>query len=503
MLQQRILSLEQDVMWWEDYCKWFQCEYDRRHASPRAGDWDVRISSSLTQNEAWTFLHIPLWSLGWCLSACPICKRPLELTVWGANFQGRTHESGVPAEDLQLSAWKGPQEAKNVSKGARAYAYCAVLWGRSAGYALGALVLGARLRELGAKSGRGSPDLVLLYTDDVPLNYRKLLSKQWTLQRVAYIDGVPALYHRKGGCFDGVFTKLHAWNLVKYAKVLLLDLDTIPLQSLDDLFDLQTPAAMVRGNSDWPHGTQVDFRYIWKSEDDVDSPWGQIGGINAGVILLRPCLKTFEQMFSEVTAVVHPAHVPGSGPEQDYLSRFFATSGTPWYSIGQEYNYQLHHVPFALDYVVRWRKFLAQSDKDSAETPDMDWLPARLRLLAQDIRNVHFSGDVKIWHVLLETLDEAHRLSLEHAHASWSNTDAFTHHLLRSCCEDYEQWKMGTVSAEDASQDVASLVDEVYSRLEHVTRLAVVTWRSCADGLLAHTPLLLEELLCPKPSATA
>ena len=137
-----------------------------------------------------------------------------------------------------------------------AYAYCAVLWGASAGYALGALVLGARLRELGAKSGRVSPDLVLLYTNDVPLNYRMLLSKIWTLKRVAYIHGVAALYHEKGGRFDGVFTKLNAWNL-KYAKVLLLDLDTIPLQSLEGLFELQTPAAMVRGQqrlAPWDEG---------------------------------------------------------------------------------------------------------------------------------------------------------------------------------------------------------------------------------------------------------
>ena len=388
-------------------------------------------------------------------------------------------------------------------KGARAYAYCAVLWGASAGYALGAVVLGARLRELGVKSGRVSLDLVLLYTNDVPLNYRMLLSKQWALKRVAYIDGVAALYHQKGGCFDGVFTKLHAWNLDRYAKVLLLDLDTIPLQSLADLFDLQTPAAMVRGNSDWPHGTQVAFRFIWRSEDDGYSPWGSIGGINAGVILLKPCSETFQQMVSEVTAVVHPAHVPGSGPEQDYLSRFFATSGTPWHSIGQEYNYQLHHVPFALEAVLHWRKFLAQSDKVTAETAEVDWLPARLRLAAKDIRNVHFSGDVKIWHVLLDTLDATNRLSLEHTRASWSNNDAFTDHLLRSCCEGYKQWKMGKVLAEDASQDVARLVDEVYFQLEHVARLAVVTWRSCADGLLARTPFLLEELLRPKPSATA
>ena len=295
--------------------------------------------------------------------------------------------------------------------------------------------------------------------------------------------------------------RLH--NLVKYAKVLLLDLDTIPLQNLEGLFELQTPAAMVRGNSDWPHGMKVDGHFMFRTEDDPKWPWGQGGGINAGVILLTPCSKTYDQMVSEVTTVWHPAHVPGSGPEQDYLARFFAISGTPWHSIGVAYNFQLHHVPYALDAVFRWREFTAQSDEDTPETSEVEWLPARLRLAAQDIRNVHFSGDVKIWHVLLGTLDATNRLSLEHTRASWSNNDAFTDHLLRSCCEDYKQWKMGKVLAEDASQDAARLVDEVCSRLEHVARLAVAKWRNCADGLLARTPLLLEELLCPKPSATA
>ena len=80
-----------------------------------------------------------------------------------------------------------------------------------------------------------------------------------------------------------------------------------------------------------------------------------------------------------------------------------------------------------------------------------------------------------------------------------ANTNAFTDHLLRSCCEDYGQWEEGAVLAEDASQDVADLVEEVYSRLQHVARLAVATWRGCADRLLARTPRLLDELRCPKP----
>ena len=384
-------------------------------------------------------------------------------------------------------------------KGARAYAYCAVLWGDSAGYALGALVLGARLRELGAKSGRVSPDLVLLYTNDVPLNYRMLLSKIWTLKRVAYIHGVAALYHEKGGRFDGVFTKLNAWNL-KYAKVLLLDLDTIPLQSLEGLFELQTPAAMVRGNIDWPHGMKVDGHFMFRTEDDPKWPWEQGGGINAGVILLKPCSETFHQMISEVTSEVHPAHVPGSGPEQDYLSRFFAVSCTPWHGIGVAYNFQLHHVPYALGYVRRWRQFLAGSSEEIRKAAEVDWLPARLRLSAEDIQNIHFSGEVKIWDMVLETLDVCRDpSSSEEAHARWTNKEEFINHLLRSCCDDYGQWEEGVVLAEDASQDVADLVEEVYSRLQHVARLAVATWSDCADRLLERTPRLLDELRYPKP----
>ena len=53
--------------------------------------------------------------------------------------------------------------------------------------------------------------------------------------------------------------------------------------------------------------------------------------------------------------------------------------------------------------------------------------------------------------------------------------------------------------AEDASQDVADLVEEVYSRLQHVARLAVATWSDGADRLLERTPRLLDELRYPKP----
>ena len=46
----------------------------------------------------------------------------------------------------------------------RRHAYCCVMWGTNPGYALGAAVLGARLKELLKERGEDA-DLVLMHTD--------------------------------------------------------------------------------------------------------------------------------------------------------------------------------------------------------------------------------------------------------------------------------------------------------------------------------------------------
>ena len=312
-LRQRTAEMD---WWWRESRRhlenkqWFQAECHRLQGSLQTCHQDVCVSSPLTTSETWARLECcyPGESL-WCETGCPMCKRPLDLKVW---WPGR-------APVLQAEETQDPRGSR---------AYCAVLWGASPGYALGAMVLGARLRELCTASSSDSapPDLVLLHTDDVPSNYLALLERVWILRMVEFVDAVPALYNRngKGDCFNGVFTKLHAWGLIQYQKVLLLDLDIIPLQSIEDLFELEAPAAMVRGNYDWPpHGCKVDGRSFFRAEDDKAKPWGQSGGINAGVILLQPCAKTVARMLSEVRSEVHPGHVAGAGPEQDYLTRFF------------------------------------------------------------------------------------------------------------------------------------------------------------------------------------
>ena len=118
------------------------------------------------------------------------------------------------------------------------------------------------------------------------------------------------------------------------------------------LFELEAPAAMVRGPKGAQHGSKVDGRRFFAGEPKAATgaagankdewAWHTQGGINAGVILLQPNENTFQAMRLELMSEHHPEHLPSAGPEQDYLTRFFAS--TPWHALDCKWNYQLHHV---------------------------------------------------------------------------------------------------------------------------------------------------------------
>ncbi|CAK0872344.1 unnamed protein product, partial [Prorocentrum cordatum] len=179
-------------------------------------------------------------------------------------------------------------------------------------------------------------------------------------------------------------------GLVEFEKIIMMDIDMLVTANVDDLFHLPAPAAMSRGmhESYWAarHGDPLDGRrFFSKRRSGKSSSWGQGTGINAGVMLWQPSDEVLADMLQELEEPVHPAHVRGNGPEQDYLSRYWADA--PWTNMGCEYNYQLHQMFNALhpDFVkISWRTKLSAD-------------PSRIKI-------IHYSGETaaKPWHRVLD-----------------------------------------------------------------------------------------------------
>merc|ERR1719491_2148268 len=155
--------------------------------------------------------------------------------------------------------------------------------------------------------------------------------------------------------FAQVFTKLHVLGLVEYSKVLMLDVDILVNHNVDDLFEIDAPAAMRRGPAvGHGHGERIDCRYFFGGACKGQNNWGQNTGINAGVMLLKPDANAYATALAEVANDSHPEHIRGKGPEQDYLSRFYAgphenIPGTGWHHLDSTYNFQLHQMYFSLN----------------------------------------------------------------------------------------------------------------------------------------------------------
>ncbi|CAE7249204.1 unnamed protein product [Symbiodinium natans] len=305
---------------------------------------------------------------GWS-GFCAVCKRPLDVKIVTQSHSLRTNEVN-------------PQRRGR-------YAFVICLWGSSKDYVLGALVLGYSIKRTKTQNA-----LVCLHADDVPAEYVQLLQLFWECRVVEHIEVKAARRLStddkiEESRFFKVFTKLRALEQTDFEKVLVMDIDLLVLSNIDDLFELPAPAGMKRGMNKgrWPytHGDDIDGTTFFGGRNPGNPhSWGQGTGINAGVMLLEPNAAEFQVMQEELLEPYHPAHVRGNGPEQDYLSRFWADR--PWRHISVEYNYQIHHLYNALHPMLG----------------DVERLKVAQNL--KSIRVIHYSGDseVKPWTRCLE-----------------------------------------------------------------------------------------------------
>mmetsp|Transcript_24704 Transcript_24704/g.98002 ORF Transcript_24704/g.98002 Transcript_24704/m.98002 type:complete len:896 (-) Transcript_24704:1342-4029(-) len=94
------------------------------------------------------------------------------------------------------------------------------------------------------------------------------------------------------------YTKLHAWSVIEYERVILLDADTIILQSMDGLFLLPFPRAEV----------------IYAVADVYPRVF------NSGLIVLRPSLSLHRTLCDKATKLASYNH-----GDQGFLNEFFSS----------------------------------------------------------------------------------------------------------------------------------------------------------------------------------
>jgi lipopolysaccharide biosynthesis glycosyltransferase len=178
------------------------------------------------------------------------------------------------------------------------------------GYLPGVETLGRSLVETGTSVPR-----VVMVTDDVPASARQTLASQgWVVRDIASIPNPVATSSQLYSRYQNVFTKLRAWELVEYDKVVFLDADTVVLKSIDDLFERPTIAAA------------PDFLLPDR--------------FNSGVMVLSPSQKQLARMLPELGR--RPSY---DGGDQGFLNSFF-----DWYSLPVGHRlptaYNTHHFIF-------------------------------------------------------------------------------------------------------------------------------------------------------------
>ncbi len=172
------------------------------------------------------------------------------------------------------------------------FAYVTMLCGGDR-YVPGAEVLGRSLLETETRAER-----ILLVTADVPEESRvRLRAQGWAVRDVEPIVN-PRPQRQMLPRFANVYTKLRAWELEEFERIVLLDADTLVLDDVDDLFTRPGFAAA------------PDFFFPDR--------------FNSGVMVLSPSRDTFARMVAALAD--SPSY---DGGDQGFMNEFFGG----WYGM--------------------------------------------------------------------------------------------------------------------------------------------------------------------------
>ena len=187
------------------------------------------------------------------------------------------------------------------------YAYVTLLLGGE-GYLPGCLVVGAALRwHLQTRAA-----LICLVDDSVPQPAQDMLAQIYDHVRV-----VPRLRSHESGypsellsdAYRDMYTKLHLFDakLFPYERVAFVDADLLPVRCFDHLFTLPAPAAVIENVDPSSQYTYVHHMHgvrhgqpVPSAILDVSSDDDVTGGINGGLLVIKPDRARFDDMVARI-----------------------------------------------------------------------------------------------------------------------------------------------------------------------------------------------------------
>lgn len=156
-------------------------------------------------------------------------------------------------------------------------------------------------------------DFLVMVTDDVSAEARQTLSSK-NLQVVEvdkvyyngkYKDKILDRYGKKDESWK-MFTKLNIWKQTNYNKLIYLDADTIVLNNIDELFDVDELGAVLGGSQ--------GLNYI---------------GIEAGVLVINPNLDTYNRLVEALESDVYDIKMSDQSFLNDYFTRIESINHIP------------------------------------------------------------------------------------------------------------------------------------------------------------------------------
>ncbi len=205
------------------------------------------------------------------------------------------------------------------------------------------------LRASLARTGSPYP-LAVMVTEAIDADARRLLAEEGCLVRP--VDPVQPdgglTGHYANARFAEVWTKLAAWQLTEFERIVFLDADMLVVATMDELFELEladdqiaachacrcNPNRIASYPADW---TPANCHYSYGDGGSTTAaelaPAGLDRYLNGGFLVLRPDLGVYRQLGAELAAVDDLARYPFA--EQDFLNEHYAGR---WVDVSYVYN---------------------------------------------------------------------------------------------------------------------------------------------------------------------